>query len=875
MVWTAVRNLPLWQLALWRCILKFGPFSGFYGFHREIFRTIGNMDLPTCPSCKQSVLDDDAVECPFCGSPMKGSAASSQRAASPGGAKLPPAKQAPGAPAARGTAVKAASAGGRSGAEAETPASPAADDDPFGVDASVGANAIPVSRQQGPGKTLEVTCPMCETKGYVAPKAAGKLVKCCNPNCMVPTFTAPIVKKAEPVAPPPAPKKKVPWVYVIAGAAVVIIAPVAIWFIMQTGPTEIPPGSPPSITTTPLNDQGKSAEAIAQSEEGDNHKAERTDETVATPNPRDELVKSALNRLAELSINTKPNRRSLLRRLAATAYLHAGDMKHARDELDALQKASSPYEGVLPLVDLAWSKLAASPDEFKRAAEEAQALALKLPKRGRYATEAAVAAAPLLVVSGKNAVARQLLDDHGNAPLIEQLAAASRVVIDNQTYDLNTTLIGRTVGDWQAPMETAVTLILASHGRWDDAFAWATDSAANPVTRIEGVIVWAESFARHAVPAQDAAGFERALKAADALSGGDEIAAAGKVRLLARLADVKLSAGDKTAAEELLGEALAGMAALTPDSPLIVHGAKPLLDLKLRDPVPLKQAALAATEIAGVQTRLGRVNAAWDNVLLAVRFIQGIGLSMGAMQERSEQLQREPDKIRKELKAAMALKRDDEVRRAFNQYKEKAKDVFAATMNRFLSQTVVFESAAKFGLLDQVWDELQVLDRKPDVQERERFLFTGLPLFVAARYEAAGNEKKKEEIESLVEPRVDPADPTVVLPVTERLVNAGDIAACVAQLNAVMKDDGTLHEWTMTLACKLVKAGKIGDAAALCSGIKDVALREDALFLTSALAARLGHGQEVRKASSGLSGIDSAAVSSGLIAGLSAVPAGK
>ncbi|MCC6972369.1 MAG: hypothetical protein IT434_19305, partial [Phycisphaerales bacterium] len=28
------------------------------------------MDLPTCPSCGQSVLDDDAEECPFCGGAM-------------------------------------------------------------------------------------------------------------------------------------------------------------------------------------------------------------------------------------------------------------------------------------------------------------------------------------------------------------------------------------------------------------------------------------------------------------------------------------------------------------------------------------------------------------------------------------------------------------------------------------------------------------------------------------------------------------------------------------------------------------------------------------------------------------------------------------
>ena len=29
------------------------------------------MDFPVCPSCRQSVIDDDAVDCPFCGASMK------------------------------------------------------------------------------------------------------------------------------------------------------------------------------------------------------------------------------------------------------------------------------------------------------------------------------------------------------------------------------------------------------------------------------------------------------------------------------------------------------------------------------------------------------------------------------------------------------------------------------------------------------------------------------------------------------------------------------------------------------------------------------------------------------------------------------------
>ena len=38
------------------------------------------MELPSCPSCHQSVLDDEAELCPFCGAPLKKGAAAASKA---------------------------------------------------------------------------------------------------------------------------------------------------------------------------------------------------------------------------------------------------------------------------------------------------------------------------------------------------------------------------------------------------------------------------------------------------------------------------------------------------------------------------------------------------------------------------------------------------------------------------------------------------------------------------------------------------------------------------------------------------------------------------------------------------------------------------
>ena len=51
------------------------------------------MDLRFCPACNQSVLDDDATDCPFCGASMSGKP----------GAAAPP-KKSGGAPKVKGKA---------------------------------------------------------------------------------------------------------------------------------------------------------------------------------------------------------------------------------------------------------------------------------------------------------------------------------------------------------------------------------------------------------------------------------------------------------------------------------------------------------------------------------------------------------------------------------------------------------------------------------------------------------------------------------------------------------------------------------------------------------------------------------------------------
>ena len=152
------------------------------------------MDFPVCPACGQSVIDDDAEDCPFCGASMKakpGAKPAAQKSSAAAGGK-------PGT-AAKPVATQAKSGGGGK----QAPGKSDGDDFPFDTEIPGAKTAVQAMPGLSKGRSLKVVCPMCETAGYVPPTSAGKEVKCANPKCMVPIFKAPVPVAEAPPPPPP------------------------------------------------------------------------------------------------------------------------------------------------------------------------------------------------------------------------------------------------------------------------------------------------------------------------------------------------------------------------------------------------------------------------------------------------------------------------------------------------------------------------------------------------------------------------------------------------------------------------------------------------------------------------------------------------
>lgn len=830
------------------------------------------MDLPTCPSCKQSVLDEDATDCPFCGAAMKGGSAtragSAPPARMPAPRSAPPAKLQPAA-APSGAEAKAKPAEGK--AAPPKRAAPE-DDDPFAVDESIGAKAIPLSPKPAQGKSFEVKCPMCETTGYASQKAAGQQVRCCNPKCLVPVFSAPAPKKAEPPPPPPPPKKPIA-LYAGIGIFSLIAVGVLVWLSgsLFKAPDSLPP-LPPVVTTqtTPQETPEVAADAKKKADARISGKGPAVSPAAA-------LTGQALKRLGELNLSVPSNRKAYCRRLSAIAFIESGDVQGGRDQIEQLMKVGkqNPYEACLPNVILAWQQLATSPEEFKKTVAEAKRLADNLPPRGRYAIDAGIATAAVLVADGQLEEARKLISANQGPPDLKQLAAAYQVVQNNHTYDLDAPLTGRTLGDWLAPLESAVTLILAAHDRWDDAKAWAVQ-LTDPLARTEATLIWGEEFARHTLAADPAADLTNVVAVADGLPP------AAKARLLARLAAVQLTSGNAEAAENLLQQAAQLLAGIAGPVPFKVTGAKSVLDLKLPDGAPLRLAALAAAEIGVVRTQMKQTDAAWSSFQMGLRYLRGTAPGLTFAQQRQSQIEGGgAEKIRGELKSALQLKTDDQVRLHFNQYVSKVKDIRNAAFQRFQRQTELLEVAARLGLVDQVWDEIQKGEARPDVMEREPFLASSAPTVLAEQFKSAGNADARQAVMKAAQPRENSIAPElqvrILAELTRQGIDAGQVTETVKQLNETLSSGtGVHHETSLRLACRLVKAGKSADAIKFVGGLRDTVLREDGLYLIAALASRHGHAADVwKQVGAGLGPMETAALCAGLATGIAHPSSGK
>lgn len=469
------------------------------------------MQLPTCPSCGQSVLDDDVADCPFCGGAMDGSRAGSaqQKSASAPAAAAAPQKT-PQAPP-RKSAAAAAVGRGRSQIVVD-------EDDPFGLAESGAAGAVQAAPRPSRGRLQKVICPMCEKPGFIPKSALGKSVRCANPKCMVPVFTAATEESNDPgqtvrladqeeatrrAELANTPKKRSPvMVYAVIGIAVVAIGG---FVAFQFGGKS---DAPNEIGGVDLSRFAELAEA--EDEVQRNAMEQRQQQENTARNSRTAVAEKLVRQLIQLA-RQNPRDKALARRYTADLWLRLDRSQDAATELNQLVSVNrrSSFYRIIPQVGEYWRAREAGNNTAAETAFAAAVSELKqssFPSSGRAAAEAVITISAAMIAEGQQADALQLISSRQQDQSI--LSQRDSMITQAWLYLASTSLDRKLTPppvlqsfQWSAPLHTAVAGGLAAHSRWQQAVEWAA-AASEPLQQSDCLVVIAGFAAQLQPPAE-------------------------------------------------------------------------------------------------------------------------------------------------------------------------------------------------------------------------------------------------------------------------------------------------------------------------------------------------------------------------------------
>ena len=816
------------------------------------------MDFPVCPSCRQSVIDDDAVDCPFCGASMK---------AKPGTKPAPAASKPP---------VAASKPAPTKPTFGVTKPTLPGDDLPFESELTTGKSAIPAMPNPTKQRTLQVICPMCDTPGYLPPTAAGQSVRCANSKCVMPVFTAPSEKKKEEAPPPPPPPKpsNLPMIGAITLAAIGLFAAgIYLTMFSKSGPppkvlseeekqmiAEMAGGNKknPAVKPNP-------AEVVPgvqpPKENGKNPKAE---DKAAQSN--DELIKSVLKQMKDSSLAAERQRsKPYCRQLAAEANAVTGNAVAAREHLEQLSKVGPAvtYYRIIPMLDLFWSEFKAGD---KSAATKTLNSALteiaKLPKFGRTRLEIVGRAVAAMAAADRIPEALTMLSGFQSSEPEAQLAARLQMATDGK---LGRLVDSNSVLPWKNPQAVAATSSLIARDQLAAAAAWAAAQTSDEA-KAECLSVWAQEIA-----------FRKAAKGeADAngtiAAAVEKLAPAFAARVWARAGCGRILAKDQpgaAAAAQLAQEKLATISiSAEPTMPPIKQTQKFPKDMPSAE--PLFQAAVAAGELAFLQIQSKETKADAEKSLdQALAFARATAPTFAAAQQRQDEGERlGPVGLRDLMKKELRLKSDDEARTAASNYKRALSEIVDASTQKFTIETQLLLRlcSAGVGLYEKVWIIVSTRSTADDINRRENFFATELPGELIEGLK--GTPEEQAILGAWGLRSKSPAPPRPALIELNGLLKS-NVAAAVDFVQSIDNKTSRRDDLLLRMASLLPTANQLPTTFQFIGKLDDLVAREECYRFAAALAAQRGQSDEVWKQVSVVQqNTEKVALCRGLITGL-------
>lgn len=775
----------------------------------------------------------------------------------------------PSGPAPKAAAVAAKPAAGKP--TAPKPTLPG-DDLPFESELTTGKPAIPALPSPTKQRTLQVICPMCDTPGYLPPTAAGQNVRCANPKCVMPVFTAPAEKKKEVPPPPPPPKpSNLPMIFGITGAAVLLIgAGIFFAFLPSNKPKEKQLSEEEKQLLAEM--AGGNKQPAARSVPGMNSSspdAGLSDPKAGKKEPGQEKTPAGLDitkilkQMKDSSLAAEKQRsKPYCRQLSAEANAVTGNPGAAREHLDQLLKVGPElsYYRIVPLLDLFWAEFDTDKKAAAKTLETAFSEVPKLPKFGRTRFEIVGRLIAALAAAGRTSDALGILSKIESSDPEAQLAARLQRATDGRVAPLAET---DTVLPWKHPQAAAATFSLITRGQLAAAAAWAAAQSSDEA-KSECLAVWAQELMR--------------LKSGSGeLDGGGEIAAAVEklspafaARVWARAGCGRVQAKDPQGAAKAIALAQEQLAKIAVPAEIDMPALKQTLKYKRPAAEPLLQAAVAAGELAFLQAQSAETKADAEKSLdLALSFVRGTSPTIAAASQRQEDAERQGAGIRGMLKKELNLKSDDEARTAASNYRQVLSDIVDASEQRFTVETQLLSrlQGAGVGLASKVWVDVNARSTADNINRKDNFFATGLPGQLIESLKGTDEERAIRGAWSLYSREEAPPRPPLIQ--FQELLAKAEFAKAAQFLESIDNKAGRREEILLQTTSDLASKNQLSVVFQMISKLDSLVAREECYRLACALGAQRGQSDLIwNQVSQVGQQTEKVAICRGLIAGM-------
>lgn len=775
------------------------------------------MDLPTCPSCNQSVLDEDASDCPFCGASLSGSGKPKAQTS----VKPPPSRP----------MAKPARKLNQEGASAASAQKTAADEedghDIIAADQEAIKRAFPVSRQRVKGYTYEVVCPMCEAPGYVPKKAAGMDVKCHNPACMVPIFTAPAIEKK--VEEPEPESGLSPLIYGGVAVAVILLG-VGGYFLFSRGSSQ----RRPKVVNTP-------PPPVATKQIDKTDETEKDPQDVVERGPSLETIqRDALTNLMKLTSRAPRTRKPQAIRWSVESAARMGDVSEAQKQMGQLKSVARTlaFLQTTPMVAIGWQQLKTGDSAgLEKSLAEARSAADQLRPQGRYRYDAAVSLAALLAATGHMDDARELISKHQSSDPLGNLSAGIMIACEVADFDYAAAERAAPIGGWSAPQYSAVSALLVGHGYPDVALNWAAQTG-DTKTRCEATMAWAEFLIRESSKEELPGNLAKIRTEIEKLS------TASQALLQARLAWVLTDIKSVEPAQQAAAAAEKILSGIKQPAPVIFSNYKAVIDYNFPEKTPSELTALAWAEMARWQLANNKTEAGIASLQNSMQFTRAIAPGTLPVQKRIEQISSLGAlSMRRELKNALNLPNDDEARSSFDTYNRYCNRLQTLASERFELQVKIIEALIGPNALEGIANLIREADSPNAGDVREAFLSTRLPDLLAGQFRLAGKAAEADELLRLI-PQSAP-QLGIQLAKIEASLAQENVRSAADQLSKLDVERNQHSRIFLSHIGNLVQKGQWKQAMQICLRLEQKSLSEEGLLLLSGQTTVLGKPSEL------------------------------